>query len=155
MNIRTATIQDLTVIQELNHELFLTDNRHNDLYTEWPYSEVGEQYFRQCIEDSNTLLSLVAEDKNEVIGYLNARIQARNSAYLGRRAEIENMYVRDEFRSKGIGKLLVEGFKEWAKKKGAARLMVEAFTGNHGAIKFYKNQGFSDYANMLSQVVEE
>jgi GNAT superfamily N-acetyltransferase len=38
---------------------------------------------------------------------------------------------------------LVDGFVEWAKGRGAARLHVTAYAENAAALRFYESRGFA------------
>lgn len=151
MTIRKATQEDVPTIQKLNYELFLSDNQWNhDLGCDWPFSEEGEKYFRDCVEQER-FLSIVAEINGKVVGYLNGSIKHPSNIYLGKRAELDNIYVDEAVREKGVGTALVNEFKKWAKNNGAERLMVEAFSGNEQAVEFYKKSGFEPYAARLSR----
>ena len=153
MLIRNATLEDLSTIQELNHDLFLSDNEWNgDLDCDWPYSEEGEKYFREAIE-SERYISIVAEVDDKIVGYLNGFIRKPNGAYLGKRAEIDNMCVTEIVRGKGVGTALVDGFKKWAKSNDVERIMVEAFSANEKAVAFYQKSGLRMYATVLSEEI--
>lgn len=52
------------------------------------------------------------------------------------------MGVEPEFRSQGIGKLLLDEAVSWAKQKEAAKLFVSAYWKNKRAINFYKKNSF-------------
>lgn len=153
MTIRLATQDDVPTIQRLNHDLFLSDNEWNhDLNLGWPFSIEGEKYFREAV-DSERYLSVVAEVDGVIVGYLNGFIKMPSTAYLGKRAEIDNMCVDKSTRSMGVGSALVGEFKEWAKSRGAERYIVEAFSGNERALQFYAKNGFEPYATVISEVV--
>lgn len=153
LKIRKAQIEDLSNIQELNHELFLHDNEfHHDLNTNWSRGADGEEYFRRSIESDRLRLSIVAEVEGRVVGYLVARMNDPSTIYLGKRAELENMCVTADFRGLGIGTKLIDEFKAWAHGQGAERLMVEAFYDNVDARRFYERNGFKGYAVMMSRV---
>lgn len=146
ISIRRAELSDLKKIQDLNHELFRHDNAYyHDLNLDWPYETDGEAYFRKCITEHDRLISLVAEQDEKIIGYLNGCIQKPYAAVQGIRAEIENMCVADSFRSHGIGTQLIDEFKKWAKTKKADYLFVGAYAKNTRAIAFYQNNGFEPY----------
>jgi len=45
--IRKAKEEELKLIQELNHQLFLHDQEYDSLLDmKWPFGKVGEDYFR-------------------------------------------------------------------------------------------------------------
>jgi GNAT superfamily N-acetyltransferase len=149
VTVRLAKPEELQYVQELNHQLFLSDSRHfDDLNTNWPYEE-GEDYFRRRIAGDGGVC-FVAEKDDTVVGYVIGGWSHLNfSAYKGKRAELENICVTEEERSNGVGALLVEALFEWYKRNGASHVMVDAYAPNLKAIKFYKKQGFEPYSNVL------
>jgi GNAT superfamily N-acetyltransferase len=147
--IRLAKPEELKSVQDLNHQLFLSDARHfDDLNTNWPYEE-GEDYFRRRIAGEDGVC-FVAERGDTIVGYVVGGWSHLNfSAYKGRRAELENICVTEGERSKGVGALLIDAFFGWCKRNGASHVMVDAYTPNLRAIRFYKTQGFKPYSNVL------
>ncbi len=84
-----------------------------------------------------------AVDENEVIGIIT--IAVIYAVYAGGDIGVINeMYVNPDYRSKGIGKLLVDKAKELAKEKGWQRIDVTAPTEHKWVrtVKFYEKQGF-------------
>ncbi len=63
------------------------------------------------------------------------------------------MYILPEYRSQGIGTELMEQFNSWSEEKGADRLRVEATAQNEEAIRFYRENGFDDYALILEREI--
>lgn len=111
-----------------------------DLDLNWAQSEKGKTYFTQLVNNSDALC-LIAEDGDKKIGYLAAspkEIDYRNSKYF----EIENMGVNPEYRSQGIGKLLMQKCFEWAKSRGFQKAFVTSYIQNTKAVDFYKSNGF-------------
>jgi diamine N-acetyltransferase len=147
--VRLAKTDDLKRVQELNHQLFLSDARHfDDLNTNWPYEE-GEAYFRKRIAGEGGVC-FVAEKDDEIIGYVMGGWSHLNfSAYKGKRAELENICVDEKARSHGTGALLVNVLFDWCKDNGASYVMVDAYAPNLRAIKFYETLGFEPYSNVL------
>jgi ribosomal protein S18 acetylase RimI-like enzyme len=147
--VRLARAEDLKRVQKLNHQLFLSDARHfDDLNTNWPYEE-GEAYFRKRIAGQEGVC-LVAERDGVVVGYAIGGWSHLNfSAYKGKRAELENICVAEEERSRGVGALLVDTLLEWCRQNGATHVMVDAYAPNLKAIKFYEAQGFEPYSTVL------
>lgn len=147
--VRLAKAEELKQVQELNHQLFLSDARHfDDLNVNWPYEE-GEQYFRDRIAGKGGVC-LVAEKDGGIVGYVMGGWSHLNfSAYKGERAELENICVSEAERNQGVGALLVEALLEWCKQNGATHIMVDAYAPNLRAIQFYKAQGFEPYSAVL------
>ncbi len=141
VNIRKAKIEELKTVQDLNRDLFVSDGpRDKYLNHNWPY-EGGKEYFSKRITDGNSIC-LVAEIDNEIVGYLAGAVMEVESWRPVKRTELENMFVKEEFRSKGVGAKLVNEFFNWSKTKGVERSLVVAYATNEKAIKFYQKMGF-------------
>ncbi len=144
--IRQAKPDDLKAVQDLNHQLFISDNRHfNDLNLQWPYEEEGEKFFRTRISGESGVC-FVAELDGRVLGYLAGCIRSKSSVYKGVLAELDNMFVEEIHRSQGIGGSLIDTFVDWARQKGAQKMIVDAYSPNVGAIKLYTRKGFEPYS---------
>jgi ribosomal protein S18 acetylase RimI-like enzyme len=141
VQIRKCTTTEVTALQNLNNEVFINNVKYdNDLDLQWATSEKAKMYFTELLKDENALC-LIAEDGDRKIGYLVARekeIDYRKSSYF----EIENMGVSPDYRSQGIGKLLMEECFGWAKVKGFKKAFINAYIQNVDAINFYKKNGF-------------
>lgn len=153
--IRKAVLSDLSQVQDLNHKLFESDLKHfNDLNTEWPYQKEGEEYFKKRINEKDGVC-FVAEVDGQVVGYVAGGWSHLNfSAYKGKRAELENIYVDVEYQRLGIGAALVDKLYKWFKEQGATHIMVDTSVKNQNAISFYHNTGFEDYSNTLWRTIE-
>ena len=151
--IRKATIDDLQKIQELNLKLFEKEYKEYDplLNLNWTFGKEGTEYFKNRIlkEDGCVLVALV---DNEIVGYLCGGIrEAEKYRNLPIVAELENMFVLEKFRSKGIGTQLVNECVKWCKAKNVGKIRVEASAPNKKAIKFYRSNGFKDYTLVLER----
>ncbi|REG98960.1 GNAT family N-acetyltransferase [Flavobacterium aquicola] len=62
--------------------------------------------------------------------------------WTGKYIEIDNFIVHSDYRSKGIGKMMTDYIDTKAKAEGCNAVVLDAFTGNFIAHRFYYNQGF-------------
>lgn len=62
--------------------------------------------------------------------------------YSSKYLEMDNVVVDEAYRSKGIGKLLVDAATAKAKAAGCRTMMLDAYVENHAAHKFYFREGF-------------
>ncbi len=142
-SIRQATFQDVALLQKLNQEVFVDNYKYdNDLMMDWALGESGKNYFTKAVSSTESAC-FIAEIDNEAVGYLSIgykRTPFRKSRYL----EVENIGVSPEFRSKGVGAMLIKKAKDWAKEHGYQRLAVSSYFQNTKAIEFYKRNGFSE-----------
>ncbi|NMB56540.1 GNAT family N-acetyltransferase [Candidatus Beckwithbacteria bacterium] len=144
ISIRKADLSDWEMIQELNNEVFIADAEYDPyLDLDWPFPESGISYYKDKIKDPKTCC-LIAEDKanNQPIGYLFAS----EVSYPYRKLkiiELENMGVTSNYRSKGIGTLLLNYFREWSKKREFDTIYVNVYFVNKKVSKFYSKNGFT------------
>ena len=152
--IRKATLNDLKSIQELNYALFQFEKENFDptLIVDWPSSEEGKNYFKELI---NNEYVIVAIENEKIVGYLAGTIPEKGSYELVQYGEINNMIVAEKARGFGIGKQLIDCFKEYCKEKNIHHLKVVASAKNQVAIDFYKKQGFEDFNITLTMDMGE
>jgi ribosomal-protein-alanine N-acetyltransferase len=81
----------------------------------------------------------VAEISEKIVGY-------GGFWKMGEEADIVNIAVHPDFRSKGIGRKILEFILESAKKDGIKKVFLEVRSQNTGAQKFYKSFGFKPVA---------
>ena len=59
-----------------------------------------------------------------------------------RDAEIRRIYLLPRFQGQGLGRALMRAARERAQQRGARRLVLGVYSGNHAAIGFYESEGF-------------
>ena len=144
--IRKATIEDLNDITNLNNKLFKLEKENYDdtLVENWPLSEDGNEYFQYVI---------VATINNKVIGYLAGSINEKGSYEEVQYGEINNMFIDEKYRKYGIGKKLINEFKDYCKDNKIYNIKVEASYKNKGAIEFYHKNGFNEFNLTLTSKI--
>ena len=147
MKIRKANLSDLNSIQLLNQKLFLEefDKYDKTINCDWSLSKEGENFYKKRISGQKGC-AFVLTDNEEIIGYLVGSL-SEDEFYrcMGNFAELDDMFVLSEYRSKGYGGMLYEKFIDWCKDKKVKRLKVLVTAKNEQAIEFYKKKGFEDY----------
>ena len=143
--IRRATINDLDEILKLNDELMEHEKFYDadDYARDWTFSASNKEYFDDLIKNQ---FVVVAVCENEIVGYLAGSIYRDDtySFYEGLTGEVENMFVKDEYRKLGAGTKMMNVFFEWCKNNHAKRCFVTAMPDNKNAMGFYKNKGFEN-----------
>jgi diamine N-acetyltransferase len=85
-----------------------------------------------------------------VIGYLKInRLGAQTVLPNDHGVEIERIYVDENFKGGGIGKLLIEKALTVAKEYNAKYVWLGVWEKNSSAIRFYKKNGFIQYGNHI------
>lgn len=148
--IRKAREDELKVVQELNHRLFLHDEEYDSfLDMNWSFGKAGTEYFKRRIAGKDGVC-FVAELDGEIVGYLaGGLIKPYSYRTIKKQTELENTLVKEGYRGRGIGEKLFKKFVVWSRERGAQRIKVSASAENLRAIKFYRRTGFVPYASEL------
>lgn len=131
MEIRPATPKDVPYIFDLIKELALyekapeqvtntSENLHYDLF-EAPICE-----------------AIVAEENEEILGF--ALYYTSYSTWKGRCLYLEDFYVKEKSRKRGIGKLLFDEVVRIAKAKKVKRMDWQVLEWNEPGLQFYKKE---------------
>jgi GNAT superfamily N-acetyltransferase len=73
----------------------------------------------------------------------------------GKYIEIDNFIVHPDYRKKGVGKKMTDYLDQKAKDIGCAMIVLDAFTGNFKAHRFYYNQGYSPKGFHFVKIIDE
>jgi ribosomal protein S18 acetylase RimI-like enzyme len=152
VNIRRANKNEVTDLQYLNNEVFIDNQKYDsDLDMNWSQSDRGKDYFTELLRNTEAYC-FIAEENGRKIGYIAASpkfVASRKSKYM----EIENMGIIPEYRSKGIGTILMNECLKSARLQGFQKVIVTAYFANKMAIEFYKKNGFSEIDISLERVI--
>jgi GNAT superfamily N-acetyltransferase len=156
LEIRRGRPSDLELVQQLNHLLFKFEHDHHfypddSFNLNWPYEAAGTNYFTDLLSASAGSIVLISQLSHQPVGYLAASVSNKSFRRPRTVAELENMFVIDQYRRTGAGRALMTAFKDWASSMRAGHLRVAAFAGNDNALKFYRACGFLDQEVVLEQ----
>lgn len=107
-----------------------------------------ENTFEELMRSDEYAEAYIFEEEKEIAGYaLLAKSFSQESG--GRIIWIEELYVRDQFRSKGIGSQFFNYLDENMEKE-TTRMRIEVEKTNDGAISLYKRIGYKslDYIQL-------
>ena len=76
----------------------------------------------------------------ELVGVFGMWFMTRH--YAGRSCEPDHIYIKEEHRSKGIGKKLFEFIYSYALQKGCETSELNSYVSNYRSHKFYLNEGY-------------
>ncbi|MCE4610875.1 MAG: GNAT family N-acetyltransferase [Desulfurococcales archaeon] len=122
-------------LKTLNEELDPSFRVREDLL------DAARQYVRTSINSSSVIL-LVADVGGETVGFIRVELVDRVFYEPRIKALITDLYVKPEYRRRGVGKLLLESAIEEARKRGAGIISAVFPEGNVIAKSFYQNLGF-------------
>ncbi len=148
LEIRPARESDIDKIVEMAIEfekyLIAVDNT---LMSEVPDAKVYRKYLLAAMKE-RTHYTLIAEMDGRPVGFTDFRIYPE-FMHGGLSAYLHNLFVREEYRGKGIGDALLKKTIEQAKKTGAVAYHISVKKKNIGAIEFYKKRGIDEELVML------
>ena len=76
------------------------------------------------------------------VGFFYIRLGGQNVAWL------EDLFILEEYRNKGIGKLAIQKLDELMIARGVVSMFIDVIPRNTSAIKLYKECGF-DHLNII------
>jgi GNAT superfamily N-acetyltransferase len=130
INIRKAVREDCARILELVKELARYEKAPNEV-------TVTLEHFEQSGFGSRPVWwAYVAEINGEIHGF--ALFYIRFSTWRGQRLYLEDFYVSEEHRGKGLGKLLFDRIIKEAQRRKLNGIQWQVLEWNEPAINFYK-----------------
>jgi GNAT superfamily N-acetyltransferase len=133
--IRAATSADAALILEFVRDLAVYEREPDavkigaEQLRRDGFPDSGERYF-EC---------LIAEEDGQAAGI--ALFFPVYSTWRGRCLHLEDLFVRPQFRGRGVGKALLERVAAIAVQRGCAKLFWHVLDWNEPAIEFYKSLG--------------
>lgn len=98
--------------------------------------------------DASEVGALLAEIDGTAAGFLSYTV--RYSIWLGARfMQIDDVFVRDEYRGNGLGNALMMESQSVCKQLGLSQIKWEVQPDNVAAIRFYERLGATGYAKQL------
>jgi len=130
ITIRRAVKDDCVRLLQLVQELAEYERAPNEVTVSLSHFE--ESGFGK----SPVWWAFVAEVEGTIVGF--ALYYIRYSTWKGQRMYLEDILVTNEWRGKGIGKLLMDRLIQEAKDKGWNAMIWQVLEWNEPAINFYK-----------------
>jgi GNAT superfamily N-acetyltransferase len=104
----------------------------------WSISKIDDSVLDEWM---NNNYNFVAVDNDEILGVLTLHTQRKLIRDGGIAGFIEDVAVKEKYRGKNIGSMLVQEAVEKAKKLGCYKVILSCFSDK---IKFYERNGFRE-----------
>jgi GNAT superfamily N-acetyltransferase len=144
--IRVAAASDVPLLLRFSRELAEYERQPDAVVIK------EETLIRDGFGSQPKFRSLIAEWDGEAIGY--AFFFGFYSSWKGSGIFLEDLFVREAFRGRGIGRALLSEVARIAQQEGSYAIRWEVLDWNESAIKFYKSLGgefFDDWRQVLLQ----
>jgi len=112
----------------------------------------------QTVQNINAVLqtrdrtAFVAEYENKIVGWIGAA-QALMIEVMPH-CEINGLVIDEHHRGMGIGKLLIDNVKQWAKEKGNNKIGLHCNVKRTEAHLFYQHLGFTELKQQKNFVID-
>ncbi len=135
LTVRKATIEDLVAITEIYNDAILKTVATFD--TEPKSLEEQKLWFAH---HGDNYPILVAEQSSLIVGWVSLSRWSDRCAYSGT-VEI-SLYVREEYRGKGVGKRLIREIINEGRRVGLHTVIARITEGNSVSIRLHESVGF-------------
>lgn len=103
--------------------------------------DVEHAYYDQFNKIDNLKYAIVAYQENNPIGC--GAIKAHESGAM----EIKRMYVKPQWRGKGVSSQILEALEKWARELSFSECILETGKRQPEAISFYEKNGYNSIPN--------
>lgn len=124
---------ELTTIDEMMEHFSLIQQLYPDYSTEKYHDLLSAML-------PNNYKQLIVVANGITIGLAGFWIGTK--LWSGKYLELDNVVVHEDFRSKGIGSIMTDYLNQKAMDEQCNMIVLDAFSTNFGAHKFYMNHGF-------------
>ena len=142
--VRRAEKSDIPRVLELLVQVDMVHHNGRPDIFKGPATKYNAEELERIFEDEGTPVFVCVNDENRCLGHAFAiHKQVVGDSVL---TDIRTLYVDDicvdeAARGQGVGKLLYERVKEYAKAQGFYNLTLNVWTCNPSAMKFYEAMG--------------
>jgi len=118
----------------------------------WPDCGLAEMalYYQDTVK-SSLATCFVLKDESGYFGFIELGVRSDyvEGAEALPVAYIEGLYVGEEYRHKGYGRLLIQYAEDWARAKGFKQLCSDTELENNASIKFHTAAGFTEVSRIV------
>jgi ribosomal protein S18 acetylase RimI-like enzyme len=106
-------------------------------------------YLKEVINNKDFLILVAKINKNIVGTSLSRILFPRKPLMYEKKGEISRIFIKKEYRGKGIGFLLIERNKQFFKRFKIKKIRVFVFKQNEKAQSFWRHLNFKELTNIL------
>ena len=150
VKIRRATTKDVDEMAEMAYEFELYLIKLDDTLMEVPPPKaLFRKVLRQGLNDEKHYI-VVAEEKGKLVGMADFWAYPE-FLHGGMSGYMNNLYVREGFRGKGLGRTLLEHLMDAAKRRGVVAMHIPVKPMNLRALAFYRKAGMDEELLMMER----
>lgn len=131
---KTLATHQIETIKQMMQDFYAIDNYPIDI-------DVSKKLFEEFISNENLGKAWIIYNDSEVVGYVILTF-VFSFEYQGRIAFIDELYIKESARGKGIGSHTIQFIKEEIPKLSLKLLYLEVENHNENAQKLYLSHDF-------------
>lgn len=138
-------------IEEINNLLtdLIQDERQYDENINKNYAV--KNYYEQFFEKKDYCVIVAKDENNNILGYGFGFIMDYGKVYDNKVAQLDAVYIKPEYRKKGIARQIIQYFAEWSKNNKVSYIELKVCNNNNKAIGLYEKEGFSTDKKILKK----
>lgn len=139
---------DCKEADKLFNELVTYESKFDDVIN----GECVINGFHNSILDKSHVFAYYVKDYNKAVGYIFAYLKTPYNSVINTNViEVESLFIKEEYRKKGVGKKLLEMLDGWAKETFNNNYAIEivCLRNNTEALKFYNKVGYEEVKVIL------
>lgn len=162
INYEVIDHSNIILIKDLCNELMAYQKSKAHIHPEWFDNMCFETRMIPSVKSAKANFIIAARDGSETVGYAYSNICPKTT-YSGGFATLEpvdffdfdtvrgdevgclsQFYIKEDYRKTGIGTVLFKESMDWLNSfKSIDDIFIFVSNGNHNALKFYQDKGFS------------
>ncbi|NOT35866.1 MAG: GNAT family N-acetyltransferase [Saprospiraceae bacterium] len=135
IKIRRALIEDLIQIADLFNLYRIYYRKTSDVHS-------ASEFLKQRIEKDESVIFVAEDNELNLVGFVQL-YPIFSSTRMKRLWLVNDLYVKEENRSQGISKVLMEAAQEYARETHSAGLILETAKDNYIGNQLYPRVGFT------------
>ncbi len=123
--------------------------------------EYGKSYTSNLVKEirKNKGMIYLAEENGKILGCIAGTIkkqtkEQRYECVYSKVGTILELVIYPEFRSKGIGKVLMNKIEDYFKKEECTTITLEVMQGNKDAYEFYKRLEYQERSKGMIKIIK-
>ena len=145
IKIKKATAKDLDDVLKLAGLMLDFHNKIDSYYTIYSKYEDHKEFYEGQLKKKNVRFVLAKDEKGKPVGLGQASIISMPKTRAPKIGHLTSIFVKKEYRSKGIGKEIFKDIMSWFKKENVKYVELHVDARNKKGLKMWKKLGFKDY----------
>lgn len=135
---------EIVIEKLLTHNLDTFTRLTLELWHDCQYEEEREYYLSLIPSDHDACFLLKNRENGVGFIHVSVRFDYVEGAENRPTAYLEGIFIKPEYRNKGLGKRLIQAGENWAKTKGIKQMASDTPISNAHSINFHSKAGFRE-----------